>query len=59
MTNDPPIDLSKRLDEVREIWNQNADFWDERMGEGNEFHKSLIEPCQLRLLNIADGAVIL
>lgn len=45
--------------EVREIWDRNADFWDERMGEGNDFHKSLIEPVQLRFLNIAPGAVIL
>ena len=38
--------------EVRDIWNQNAEFWDERMGEGNKFHRTLIEPTQLRLLNL-------
>jgi 2-polyprenyl-3-methyl-5-hydroxy-6-metoxy-1,4-benzoquinol methylase len=44
---------------VRDIWNQNADFWDERMGEGNSFHKSLIEPTQERLLNVCAGQKIL
>ncbi len=39
--------------EVKDIWNQNADFWDEMMGnEGNDFHKYLIEPTQERLLNL-------
>ncbi len=45
--------------EVREIWNRNADHWDQRMGEGNEFHKRLIEPSQLRLLNLGRGETIL
>ncbi|MGH7491065.1 MAG: class I SAM-dependent methyltransferase [bacterium] len=35
---------------IKTIWNRNADFWDERMGEGNHFHKILIEPAQKRLL---------
>lgn len=38
--------------EVREAWNENAGFWDNRMGEGNDFHKILIEPAQLRLLGL-------
>jgi len=46
-------------DEVRQIWDDNADFWDARMGEGNEFHKRLIEPSQLRLLNLRGGEAIL
>jgi hypothetical protein len=43
--------------EVRDIWNQNAHFWDERMGEGNAFHKILIEPTQERLLNLAISVI--
>jgi 2-polyprenyl-3-methyl-5-hydroxy-6-metoxy-1,4-benzoquinol methylase len=46
-------------DEVRAIWNANAEFWDSRMGEGNSFHKTLIEPTQLRLLEIQPGQRIL
>jgi SAM-dependent methyltransferase len=45
--------------EVRNSWNQNALFWDERMGEGNSFHKTLIEPTQERLLNVCAGQRIL
>src|SRR5262249_38304668 len=41
--------------EVRDIWNQNASFWDERMGEGNTFHRTLIEPTQERLLDVRTG----
>lgn len=46
-------------DEVKSIWNANAEFWDSRMGEGNDFHKTLIEPTQLKLLNIKVGDKIL
>jgi 2-polyprenyl-3-methyl-5-hydroxy-6-metoxy-1,4-benzoquinol methylase len=44
---------------VRDTWNQNASFWDERMGEGNAFHKTLIEPTQEHLLNVRAGQRIL
>lgn len=40
-------------------WNTNAEFWNERMGEGNDFHKLLIEPAQLRLLDVKPGMRIL
>jgi 2-polyprenyl-3-methyl-5-hydroxy-6-metoxy-1,4-benzoquinol methylase len=45
--------------EVRDIWNNNAAFWDQRMGEGNAFHKTLIEPTQERLLDVRPGQRIL
>ena len=41
--------------QVRDAWNRNAPFWDERMGEGNSFHKTLIEPTQERLLDVRAG----
>jgi 2-polyprenyl-3-methyl-5-hydroxy-6-metoxy-1,4-benzoquinol methylase len=46
-------------DEVKRIWNANAEFWDGKMGEGNAFHKTLIEPTQLGLLNVKPGDEIL
>jgi 2-polyprenyl-3-methyl-5-hydroxy-6-metoxy-1,4-benzoquinol methylase len=46
-------------DAVREIWNRNADFWSERMGEGNEFHRALIAPAQERLLRLRPGESVL
>jgi ubiquinone/menaquinone biosynthesis C-methylase UbiE len=46
-------------DQVKEIWDSNAEFWDGKTGEGNAFHKILIEPTQLKLLNIQAGNKIL
>ncbi len=46
-------------DEVKNIWNANAEFWDGRMGEGNAFHKTLIEPTQLAMLEIKPGQHVL
>jgi 2-polyprenyl-3-methyl-5-hydroxy-6-metoxy-1,4-benzoquinol methylase len=46
-------------DGVKDVWNTNAEFWDGRMGEGNAFHKTLIEPAQLKLLGIKPGQYIL
>jgi len=45
--------------EVREIWDKNADYWNDRMGEGNEFHRLLIAPAQERLLNLRPGDLVL
>ena len=44
------MDVSALNDATRYAWNTNAEFWNERMGEGNDFHKMLVEPSQLRLL---------
>jgi hypothetical protein len=44
-----------KKDTVKDIWNANAEYWDKRMGEGNLFHKNLIEPTQLRMLDIKPG----
>jgi ubiquinone/menaquinone biosynthesis C-methylase UbiE len=48
-----------KKDAVKAVWNANAEFWDERMGEGNYFHKTLIEPTQLKMLDIKSGQKIL
>lgn len=45
--------------EVREIWDQNADYWNQRMREGNEFHRELIAPAQERLLSLRAGEMVL
>jgi 2-polyprenyl-3-methyl-5-hydroxy-6-metoxy-1,4-benzoquinol methylase len=56
MANDTPDRLRQ---EVRDVWDANADFWDGRMAEGNEFHNLLIEPAQLRLLELGGGEMVL
>ncbi len=45
--------------EVRDIWNQNAAFWDEYMGEGNDFQLVLIGPATERLLNLQQDEFVL
>ncbi|QBD80742.1 methyltransferase domain-containing protein [Ktedonosporobacter rubrisoli] len=51
-----PPDLNE---EVREIWDRNAAFWDEKMGEGNDFQRILVAPACERLLNLQPGERVL
>jgi 2-polyprenyl-3-methyl-5-hydroxy-6-metoxy-1,4-benzoquinol methylase len=44
---------------TREIWDSKAQFWDERMGEGNQFQRVLIGPASERLLQVQPDQVIL
>jgi len=41
--------------ETQTIWEGNAAFWDEQMGEGNDFQLRLIGPATERLLNLQPG----
>ena len=52
MTDSNWSDLSQ---EVRDLWNQNAAFWDEYMQEGNDFQRALIGPATERLLDLQAG----
>jgi len=45
--------------ETRAVWNRNAEFWDRRMGEGNDFVEVLIWPATERLLALRPGERIL
>ena len=54
------MDAQARLiDEVRDIWDTKAAFWDERMGDGNQFQLELIGPAVERLLAVRPGERIL
>jgi 2-polyprenyl-3-methyl-5-hydroxy-6-metoxy-1,4-benzoquinol methylase len=44
--------LRRANEETREAWNANAAFWDERMGEGNDFVEMLTWPPTERLLGL-------
>ena len=46
-------------EESRDNWNANADYWDQRMGEGNDFHLELLEPAQLPLLDLQPDELVL
>ena len=46
-------------EESRDNWSTNADYWDQRMGEGNDFHLELLEPTQLPLLDLQSDELVL
>jgi len=54
-----PENPSARNEETRAAWEANAAFWDERMGEGNDFFHVLQWPAILRLLEPRPGQRIL
>jgi len=49
----------EELKKVQEIWDQNAVWWDHKVGEGNTFQKILIGPATERLLNLNPGELVL
>lgn len=54
------MDLKGLNDEGRELWNQKSHFWDALFGdEGNEFHRRLVEPSVLGLLDLQGGESVL
>jgi len=55
----PGAEFPDHADENRRIWDANARWWDDRIGDGNDFQTLLIEPASERLLEIAAGDVIL
>ena len=42
-------------DENRRIWEANARWWDDRIGDGNGFQDLLIQPASERLLEVRAG----
>ena len=44
---------------AQSAWNQIAEFWNQRMGEGNDFVELLIWPCVQRLLGPFEGLRVL
>jgi SAM-dependent methyltransferase len=60
MTASPPkADFPEHVDENRRIWNANARWWDDRIGDGNDFQTLLIEPATERLLGVSSADTIL
>jgi SAM-dependent methyltransferase len=52
-------EFPEQAEENRRIWDANALWWDERIGDGNDFQTRLIEPATERLLDVVDGDTIL
>jgi ubiquinone/menaquinone biosynthesis C-methylase UbiE len=53
------MDVDALNKQAQDAWNQNAKFWDERMGEGNQFQRILIGPATERLLKLQPGELVL
>jgi len=45
--------------DVQAIWERKAAFWDERMTEGDTFHRTLVHPATDRLLAVQPGETVL
>ncbi len=53
-------DAANVSDENRRSWEATAEWWDDQIGpEGNEFHRTLIAPAQMRLLELKPGDTVL
>jgi SAM-dependent methyltransferase len=52
-------DFPEHVRENRRIWDANARWWDDQIGDGNDFQTLLIEPATERLLNISAEDTIL
>jgi 2-polyprenyl-3-methyl-5-hydroxy-6-metoxy-1,4-benzoquinol methylase len=50
---------SPTVQQTCDIWNRIASWWDEQVGDGNDFQKSLIMPTTDRLLDPQPGQTIL
>ena len=46
------LNLSTANEETRAAWEENAAYWDTRIGEGNDFVETLIWPVTRRLLEL-------
>jgi 2-polyprenyl-3-methyl-5-hydroxy-6-metoxy-1,4-benzoquinol methylase len=52
-----PADLNE---DTRNIWDQNATFWDDNMrDDGNDFQRILVGPASERLLDLQPGETVL
>jgi len=59
MTEDHKSEFPQHADENRRIWDANAIWWDDQIGDGNAFQEVLIEPTTERLLQVRPGDRIL
>ena len=46
-------------EEVRQIWDAQAEWWDDKIGDGNDFQRELVEPATERLIGDVAGATVL
>lgn len=59
MTTENTAQSADLHEKTRNIWNQNAAFWDDKMRDGNDFQRILVGPTSERLLNLQAGETVL
>ncbi len=52
-------DFPEHDDETTPVWDSLAEWWDDKIGDGNSFQDYLIEPSQERLLELKHGERVL
>ena len=52
-------DFPEFNDGTKKVWNAIADWWDDKIGNGNDFQNLLIEPATERLLALQPGERVL
>jgi len=55
----PSPDFPELVERTREIWDALAEWWDDKIGDGNDFQTVLIEPATERLLQVRPGEEVL
>ena len=55
----PSPDFPEFKDETVQVWNSLAEWWDDAIGDGNDFQTVLIEPATERLLELQPGEAVL
>jgi 2-polyprenyl-3-methyl-5-hydroxy-6-metoxy-1,4-benzoquinol methylase len=51
--------MKPNADDVRAVWETNAQWWDAYYKEGNDFHLTLVAPPTERLLGVQPGETVL
>ena len=59
MGSDAPYDFPDFAEKSIAIWNTKAEWWDDKLGDGNDFQKHLIEPSTHCLMDVRPGQEIL
>jgi 2-polyprenyl-3-methyl-5-hydroxy-6-metoxy-1,4-benzoquinol methylase len=59
MSQREPGDFPALTPETQAIWDQNASWWDQQIGDGNTFQNRLVGPATERLLDVRHGQTIL
>jgi len=59
MTEQPSSDFPEYDGQTAGIWDRLAEWWDDKIGDGNDFQDYLIEPATERLLALQPGEQVL